>query len=324
MTALKSTLFRIVAVLPVGLLILGMAFLAWGTDFPQRLYLAAIVNFNFDCVEHVEEDYVYRMRRGFCEVANLEYRTATTHDKNGRRNPDGAADADYEIVVIGDSHAYGFGVDDAETFSQLLARERRKRIYNLAVGSYSTKRELASLVKHTKNEKIIILQYCDNDYRENLAALRTDNASFVSTVRSNWRMIEEHYRTGKEKGVIVPLFFAARSLKRLDFQSKSAFYAEAERRDIAGEAEAFARVVAQYKNVLTGKKLIVFESSAHGKNARGFKAAFDAALKTHAAGTDFTVLDSSSFLTHDDYYFLDDHPTKEGHRKIAQQLAPLL
>ena len=73
------------------------------------------------------------------------------------------------IAVLGDSHAMGWGVNDNETFSHFLAEKIKRPVYNLAVSSYGTKREIIRLEKSGLLEKIdtIIIQYCFNDVGEN-------------------------------------------------------------------------------------------------------------------------------------------------------------
>ena len=75
------------------------------------------------------------------------------------------------IVVLGDSHAMGWGVNDKETFSYFLQVLTKQPVYNLAVSSYGTEREIARFEKSglLENTDIIIIQYHENDLKENLS-----------------------------------------------------------------------------------------------------------------------------------------------------------
>jgi hypothetical protein len=73
-----------------------------------------------------------------------------------------------EIVVVGDSQAMGWGVSQDLTFSSLLENALGKPILNAAISSYGTARELKILERiDLSNLKFLIIQYSDNDYREN-------------------------------------------------------------------------------------------------------------------------------------------------------------
>ena len=51
------------------------------------------------------------------------------------------------IVVLGDSHAMGWGENDGDTFSSILEHKINRPVYNLAVSGYGTARELIRLEK---------------------------------------------------------------------------------------------------------------------------------------------------------------------------------
>ena len=51
-------------------------------------------------------------------------------------------DRPISILVLGDSIAMGWGVNDYETFSYLLEKNLKMKVYNLGVSSYGTIREI--------------------------------------------------------------------------------------------------------------------------------------------------------------------------------------
>jgi hypothetical protein len=320
-THTRRLIFWLIALAPLAAIALVLWLLLARTDFARKVYDAAVVNIYFDCVEFSDADYVYRMKSGRCTLDNLEYRTVLNHDPDGFRNPPARPGAGFDVVVLGDSHAHGFGVGDTETFAHLLGSVHGLRTYNLGVGSYATQRELSVLRAFTKNEKAIVLQYCDNDYNENLAALRLSPADFHRGVETGWKAIAESYRDNKARGALFPLKTAARVLLRREFQTVGARQAQDDARDLDAEAAAFAAIVAANRDLLAGKRLVVFESSGHGRNSPRFQKAFDAALRQQAPGLDVLVLDSSRFLSPVHYFGLDEHLNSAGHREVAVQLA---
>jgi hypothetical protein len=70
--------------------------------------------------------------------AKLRYRLPPNHfpeiDANGFRNY--SSDDIYDVVVLGDSHAYGYGVVANETFPALLSELSGLNIYNYGMGGF--------------------------------------------------------------------------------------------------------------------------------------------------------------------------------------------
>ena len=59
---------------------------------------------------------------------------------NGRITKNNLIENNNGIAILGDSHAMGWGVNDEETFAALLENKINKKVYNLAVSGYATKR----------------------------------------------------------------------------------------------------------------------------------------------------------------------------------------
>lgn len=122
-----------------------------------------------------DPELLYRPRPGSCVFENAEFSTAMHFDARGARvTPTPAPAANDEsslprVVVVGDSHAMGWGVQDHETFASVLASEYGYRTVNLAVSSYGTPRELSRLRRDAALEPgdVVVIQYCDNDLAEN-------------------------------------------------------------------------------------------------------------------------------------------------------------
>src|SRR5262249_34040077 len=73
-----------------------------------------------------------------------------------------------EIVVIGDSIAMGWGVQQDETFAQLIERRTGRKVLNAAVSSYGTVREMKMLNRiDLSHATHLIIQYTENDWPEN-------------------------------------------------------------------------------------------------------------------------------------------------------------
>src|SRR5262245_24880720 len=75
------------------------------------------------------------------------------------------------VAVLGDSYAMGWGVNDRETFANILQDELKRPVYNLAVSSYGTVREVLRLQQSGLLDKVdtILIHYAVNDLMDNAA-----------------------------------------------------------------------------------------------------------------------------------------------------------
>jgi len=72
-----------------------------------------------------------------------------------------------DIIVAGDSVAMGWGVDQNQTFAEILQRKSHLNVLNAGVSSYGTVREMRMLDRlDTSHLKYLIIQYHSNDFWE--------------------------------------------------------------------------------------------------------------------------------------------------------------
>lgn len=302
--------------MPLIVILAVILYFLFLTNLPQKLYTDSIRNIYFDCLDFSSANYVYKMKPGKCRVKNIEYDIVFTSDANGFRN--GIRPNDYyDVAVIGDSHAHGVGVADDQTFSYLLESTYHYKTTNLAIGSYATMRELEVLSDYGKDAKYVVVQYCPNDFGENQAALQLSKDDFRSRAERDWRNLGNAYREGKSMGYRKPLRDLGVMIRDHSYTSKSTWRRQLiERRPVEQEASAFAQVIARYRPLLEGKRLIVFEVGGWGANSPRFEATFGAELNK-IGWLNYKLLNSASLLGYEDYFFLDDHITLHGHRKLA-------
>jgi hypothetical protein len=294
------------------------------TNIPQWTYVASIRNIEFDCLRLVKEDYVYSGTEGICELNNIEYEMKFEKDMYGFRNSKGKITSKADIVLIGDSHTLGIGVHDNEIFSSVLENKYGYKTKNLGVGSFAIKRELMALKKFTNQESVIVIQYCDNDFLDNIQSLKLPFEEYKNQVRDNWMRVKSNYLDSKKLGWVVPIRYLTQQYNHPLHTSKSDFYQSVNKRDIREEAKVFAKIVSEHISLLKDKRVIIFESSGWGLNHPRFSSQFREALNKYAPSLDFTVLDSAKFLNTSEYYFLDDHLNKFGHYKIAKEINKIL
>lgn len=126
-------------------------------------------------------------------------------------------DARRRILVLGDSFAWGYGVEDADRFSEVLEASSGVETINAGVSGYSTDQELLWLksegIKY--NADLVLLVYCNNDDEMN-------HLERVYYVYNKPRFVIEHGALAL-KGVPVPGPSLLRKAE-LGLQRHSAFY----------------------------------------------------------------------------------------------------
>jgi hypothetical protein len=258
-----------------------------------------------DCIAY-DPDLIYVPKVGSCRFDEPEFTTTPHFTEQGRLT--GPKPAGTGIAVIGDSHAMGWGVNDLDTFSARLQTLSGRPVYNLGVPSYGTVRELLRLERSGIADKVdtIIIQYCNNDYSENTGFGRMKSREWFDRIAGQFQPRQpvaagshrlSNIVTGYLHTLKAPFKVLADRLRRKDFTR---------------HYKAFMAVIAQHREVLRGKRVIVFYSNSHGQKYRNFPSGSDARFPN----LHFVDLD----LDPGDYYVLDNHLTPAGHRKVAKRL----
>jgi len=262
-----------------------------------------------DCAQY-DEDLVYKPREGTCLFENAEFSTVLSFGKEGRGTdpkPEGVG-----IAVVGDSHAMGWGVNDQETFAAELERLSGRPVYNLAVSSYGTARELLRLQKSGLIAAVdtIVIQYCENDLRENI--------EFRARPSENTQGIFESLFKAKDRSLLADLRYVLRGYV---FTLKVPLVAASRRRyqqesyDFSDHYGPLIATLSKYES-LNNKRIIVFYSNEHGKPFRNFPVGKDRQMP-HVEFVD---------VQHgpQDFYLIDGHLTLTGHRSVARQLMEII
>ncbi|MCU0782805.1 MAG: SGNH/GDSL hydrolase family protein [Verrucomicrobia bacterium] len=106
------------------------------------------------------------------------YQSVETVNSWGFRTPEVAVEkpaGTKRILVVGDSHAEGYTVNDDETCSRLLEKNLSGavpvQVISLGVGGFSTDQELLSYLYYGRKfqPNIVLLLFCENDIASNVA-----------------------------------------------------------------------------------------------------------------------------------------------------------
>ena len=289
-----------------------------------RHFNRSIIQFEPACSQY-DPELTYVLKPGHCSFENVEFRTELHINRLGLRDDETALEAP-DVIVVGDSHTMGWGVNQDETFARVLARATGLNVLNAGVSSYGTVREMRLLGRlDTSRMKTLVVQYDSSDatenwvFRERGGTLQTLNGTqYQETV--DWYQSQQGYRPGK---YTYRLFM---KLARLERPQPHAI--EIPPLSTLEEAELFVNALARAgRTSLDGVKVIVFEANEQIRPPRSFLANV-AVVSRRDDQPEFIrrlhALDVARILEESDFYDLDDHMRPSGHDRIGRVLSELV
>jgi len=127
---------------------------------------------DLDSMHVYSEAYGWTLRRGFRHAAEAGTISVNEQGYRGREYGPVRAPGTVRILMLGDSIAFGPGVDDTETFSHLLDSPAEGReVVNLAVMGYGTDQQLLKLQREglAFAPDVVVLHFClQNDFADNM------------------------------------------------------------------------------------------------------------------------------------------------------------
>jgi hypothetical protein len=255
-----------------------------------------------------------------------------------RTGPDGwhgrGTIEDSEVVVLGDSHAFGYGVDADATFAAVSLQPRIKA---LGAPGYNMVQELLLLrAVHARlaGKMVVWLAYAGNDLYDNLSPSQPagQRAPFLRQIDGGWEVVSSHLSperwtagTGRGRGgeylstlaaLHGPTYLAERAYGACGFLIEEA-------------AEICARVGARLV-VMTIPSPFVMDDAGLARlrsKARQPEAVDpdrpDRELRAacRKAGVEFVTLKDHLHRSH--FKATDDHLTEAGHRALADVIRSL-
>jgi hypothetical protein len=279
-----------------------------------------------ECSEYSSTSYYNLKPHVTCTCSNVEFSNVFTTNSQGMRDDDSSL-VKPAIICLGDSYMMGWGVNQHETIPALLEKQTGKRVLNAGMSSFGTSREMTRFAAlDTSALQYLVMQYCTNDNHENKVYIEHNYHLPIS--------LQASYDSLRFKNAWNKKYFPGKY-----FLIASRYQLKTTLQPLLGKAPSNIGVPVEYPrdakwfldilkvSVVNFKKtkMLVFVGAGLAEQNKDFKTAVDKLLeepayKEHFAGN-LQVIDVSALLTKDDYYILDEHWNKNGHSKIAGELA---
>jgi len=294
---------------------------SWLLGLERQAYLARVRNIQYDreCARY-DPEVTYTLRPGTCVFANDEFSVRVDVNRLGLRDDELSLEAP-EIVVLGDSFAMGWGVEQDETFAQLLAKRTGLRVLNAGISSYATARELLTLGRiDTSRLRLIVIQYCrDNDYPENRTFVENGGRLPIMPREAYEALVDQSAQRGG--------YWLGRNLEGLLKAASGDHPIESPKPDAPSEARTFLDVLRYAPVDLSHVPILLLELDGYGGSDDEFLDAVDAALAAgEAPGSGWRVrtLRLRRSLKRRHFYRLDPHLNAAGHRAVADLILEVL
>ncbi len=269
---------------------------------------------------HYSTELFYELNPGEFVFSNREFSNRFKVNSKGFR--DDEVSLDYpQIVVLGDSYAMGWGVEQEETFAQIIEKELGQTVLNTGVSSYGTAREVASLEKvNTDSLKLLIVQYCPNDLLENREFVLNGDSLIVSSEKLyNHSVKLQQERTGYywfKHLVHLPSHFRGHS------PGKKVETDRTKKLDEIPEVDAFLQVLNSSKKIPLDTKIIVFMLEAEHSTDTFVKGVQEKLNQnfTSSLSDRISTVDLTGKIGKEQRYILDPHLNSKGHQVVAQAI----
>jgi hypothetical protein len=228
-----------------------------------------------------------------------------------------------EIVVAGDSYAMGWGVQQDESFPELIERRTGRRVLNAAVSWYGTVREGRMLDRvDLSRTTTLIVQYAPDDFNENDEFLKRGN-QYMPGSREEWMAaIAEQRRRGRYWPFRMVYDSVVWIKRGITGSPQGGFEPAHHPADAAAERFLNALMHASRKD-LSALRIIVLDIDEDPAFIRALdRLRQSETYPPYIRG--MRVVDLSGRLTPDLHYALDDHLNAKGHQAIADALMPVI
>jgi len=294
-----------------------------------------LIQYSPECAQH--HDWLgYTLRPGTCTFSGTEFSTKFYVNSLGLRDDEQSIHGP-EMIVIGDSHAMGWGVEQNQTFAQIVEARSGLTVLNAAISSYGTAREVMSLQRlDTSRLRFLVIQYSANDIGENIAFYEDNNhletmsfATYAELSRAHQKLTQYYFAAALKHMVSSGVNRTQQQIvnlteplsRRLGIRSEAPPISTANAESRLNAAELFLNVLNHSGVNLKGIDILAFDITLYGRSGHWFFDLLQASLRSephNPSALAIQVLDTARLLGPQDYYRLDGHLNVEGHRVIAE------
>ena len=266
------------------------------------------------------KDLGYVLRPGRCEFDNREFESSVSVNEEGIRGDNESLEKP-DIIVIGDSFAMGWGVQQYAAFPAQLEISSGAKVLNAGLPDYGTPRQL-KMLKRLDHSSLnwLIVEYSSNALKENLAFAQSPESTAVPT--------EDDYR----RGVMNNRTSSAYYIGKYTFELLPALLNE---QDVATEpvsteveAEALAAALSPVVNLIPARtNIVLIDVTPPDKRKKNLLKHFRQVLASErfsALEKRIIEVDIGDQLVESMYFPLDQHLTPLGHRLIADELCKIV
>ena len=287
--------------------------LFWVKSIQKQIYFKGYRNIwqnNKNC-SIFDQQLLYKPKIGSCEFTNPEFKTNLIFNEFFREHEtilDKNISNDY-IVVLGDSIAMGWGVNNDETFSYHLEKKLNKKVYNMAVSSYGSVREIKKLKLSPfyENSNTIIIQYHPNDIGEN----KELDINKIYSIKEFQKKFDKNSSNINIYKLILGTFKSSIRLFFSDINDKIFREKNLELIDFSNDKKYLQKVIKENIDINRKRVIIVLLISPWQKVIN---------FPENSERIEYILLK----LNKSDFFIIDDHPNKLGHLKIANILIDYL
>ena len=287
--------------------------LFWVKSIQKQIYFKGYRNIwqnNKNC-SIFDQQLLYKPKIGSCEFTNPEFKTNLIFNEFFRVHEtilDKNISNDY-IVVLGDSIAMGWGVNNDETFSYHLEKKLNKKVYNMAVSSYGSVREIKKLKLSPfyENSNTIIIQYHPNDIGEN----KELDINKIYSIKEFQKKFDKNSSNINIYKLILGTFKSSIRLFFSDINDKIFREKNLELIDFSNDKKYLQKVIKENIDLNRKRVIIVLLISPWQKVIN---------FPENSERIEYILLK----LNKSDFFIIDDHPNKLGHLKIANILVDYL
>ncbi len=295
----------------------------------RRIYF----NYEMNSIQYLPEcarfdpELGYSLKPGRCVFSDFEFSTKYSINSLGVRDTEEALNSP-QIIVVGDSYAMGWGAEQNETFAKVIEAKTGLSVLNCSCSSYGTVREMMLLKKVKRDRlKYLIIQYCNNDYEENLSFLNNGN----KLITMSREMYQQNVNLNRDLIKYYPgkyLWSAARVISsNFDYLLKIGKHQqvlEGQYRLEKGEVEAFLGVLMNCGLDFSGVQLLVFKANSFDPRDSRFVNSLREKISSGPYPPfikKMIVMDAGKYLHEDtDMFFLNGHYNQRGHQVIADMI----